>query len=115
MSVFVSRSLRSLLGVILLVSLALTVTNGYQAAVLAQTQSYTDFAINELSRRLAAVEGSRASEAADARLRVLESNMADIRKSQEENNLWIRSVAGAVLAQLMFAGIGFLRRPKGIS
>ena len=68
--------------------------------VLAQRASaYSDWAINELSRRITIVEAQQL----DGRLRVVESDMAEVK-------YLTRAVVIAVIGQLAVGGIGMLRR-----
>lgn len=105
----VLRFVRVTVGLVLVVALYLTAVNFYRAVALAQsTSTYSDWMVNELSRRVTNIE----SEHDDARIKVLESNVDLIRRNIDEMNLMLRSVAGAVLGQLAFAGISFLKRGR---
>lgn len=65
----------------------------------AHGESFSDWAVNELSRRVTSIEG----ENLDGRLRVVESDMAELK--------WLsRSVAVAVIGQFAVAGMGVLKK-----
>jgi hypothetical protein len=74
-------------------------------------QSPLDWEINNLDRRLSELEGSKPDTriaVLDTRLTNIDAEIANIGKDTAANQLFNRSIALTVLAQLLISGVNFL-------